>query len=110
MPRMIRTARGEVVDFDAVIIKQQLAQAPMNIEVAQRKRFIDSKEEKAKRTNFIDHNATNAQTVNVVIPTDEEIAAANAMARKDSDYEPDGLAQVSGPMDGPVPIIPVRKK
>ncbi len=112
MPRMIRTARGEQVDFDAVVIKQQLAQAPMNIEVAQRKRFIDSKEEKPKRTNFIDHNATNMPTVNVVVPTDEEIAAARAeaAARKDSDFEPEGAPQVTGPMDGPVPVLPVRTK
>jgi hypothetical protein len=106
MPRMIRTARGENVDFDAIIIKQQLAQAPMNIEVAQRKRFIDSKEEKPKRT-FIDHNATNQPTVNVVVPTDEQIAAAS---RKEADFEPDAGAQVSGPMDGPIPVLPVRTK
>jgi hypothetical protein len=48
MPRIVRTARGELVDFDAILIKQQLAQAPMNIEVARRKQFIDSKESKAK--------------------------------------------------------------
>ena len=44
MPRIVRTARGELVDFDTIIIKQQLAQAPMNIEVARRKEFIDSRE------------------------------------------------------------------
>lgn len=48
MPRIVRTARGEMVDFDAILIKQQLAKAPMNIEVARRKQFIDSKESKAK--------------------------------------------------------------
>lgn len=106
MPRMIRTARGEFVDFDAIIIKQQLAQAPMNIEVAQRKRFIDSKEEKPKRT-FIDHNATNQPTVNVIVPTDGEIAAA---ARKDTDFEPEAAPLVDGPMDGPIPVLPVRTK
>lgn len=108
MSRMIRTARGESVDFDAIIIKQQLAQAPMNIEVAQRKRFIDSKEEKPKRT-FIDHNATNQPTINVVVPTDEQIAAA----RKEADFEPEATLQVSvptAPMDGPIPVLPVRTK
>jgi len=48
MPRNVRTARGEVVDFDAIIIKQQLAQAPMNVEVARRRNFIDSKEGKGR--------------------------------------------------------------
>jgi hypothetical protein len=57
MPRNVRTARGDIVDFDAIIIKQQLAQAPMNIEVARRKEFIDSKEGKvrgAKKTDLVD--------------------------------------------------------
>jgi hypothetical protein len=48
MPRNVRTARGDIVDFDAIIIKQQIAQAPMNIEVARRKEFIDSKEGKVR--------------------------------------------------------------
>lgn len=48
MPRTVRTARGVLIDFDTIVIKQQLAQAPMNIEVARRKEFIDSKEGKAR--------------------------------------------------------------
>jgi hypothetical protein len=48
MPRIVRTARGELVDFDAVIIKQQLAEAPMNVEVANRKKFIDTQEAKKR--------------------------------------------------------------
>ena len=100
MPRMIRTARGEVVDFDAVVIKQQLAQAPMNIEVAQRKRFIDSKEEKPKRTTFIDTSSNLS-----AVPVNTEFTA-----RKDSDFEPEGLSQVSGPLEGPVPEMPIRAK
>ena len=48
MPRIVRTARGEQIDFDVIILKQQLAQAPMNVEVARRKEFIDSKEGKTR--------------------------------------------------------------
>jgi hypothetical protein len=44
MPRIVRTALGELVDFDALILKQKIAQAPMSIEVARRKEFIDNKE------------------------------------------------------------------
>lgn len=44
MPRLVRSARGEIVDFDLILIKNQLAQAPQNIEVARRQQFIDSKE------------------------------------------------------------------
>ena len=39
------SARGEVVDFDLLLIKQQLAAAPQNIEVARRQEFIDNKEQ-----------------------------------------------------------------
>lgn len=48
MPKLVRTARGKIIDFDALMIKHQLAQAPMNIEVARRKQFIDTKETKSK--------------------------------------------------------------
>ena len=48
MPRIVRTARGELIDFDALIIKQQLAAAPMNVEVANRKSFIDTQEAKKR--------------------------------------------------------------
>lgn len=49
MPRIVRTARGEEVDFDAIIIKQALAQAPMNVEVARRKDYIDAKEQPGRK-------------------------------------------------------------
>lgn len=48
MPRTVRTARGDLIDFDALVIKQQLAQAPMNVEVANRKTFIDTQEAKKR--------------------------------------------------------------
>ena len=44
MARIYTTAAGHQVDVDAIIIKQQLAQAPMTIDVETRKTFIDSKE------------------------------------------------------------------
>jgi hypothetical protein len=47
--RKVSSARGEVVDFDLLMIKQQLAAAPSNIEVARRQEFIDNKE-KGKST------------------------------------------------------------
>jgi hypothetical protein len=51
-----------VVDFDALIIKQQIAEAPMNIEVARRKEFIDSKEGKVRgqRANPVDPGVSQA--------------------------------------------------
>lgn len=48
MARNVRTARGETVDFDALILKHQLAQAPMNVDVERRREFIDNKEGRAR--------------------------------------------------------------
>jgi hypothetical protein len=99
MSRMIRTARGHEVDFDAILIKQQLAQAPMNIEVAQRKRFIDSKEEKPKRAAPI--------ATMPIVPLDTGIVASPSEA----DFEPDASMPVAqGALEGPVPELPVRTK
>lgn len=64
MPRHVRTARGEIVDFDAIVIKQQLAEAPMKIDVARRKEFIDSKETKlrgAKKPPVVVEDAKKAE-------------------------------------------------
>lgn len=43
MSRKTRSARGEVVDFDLLAIKQQLAAKPVPVGVDQRRRFIDEK-------------------------------------------------------------------
>lgn len=48
MPKNVRTARGEVIDFDMLVLKQKIADAPMNIEVQRRREFIDSKEGKGR--------------------------------------------------------------
>jgi hypothetical protein len=56
MARIVRTARGDMVDFDSIIIKQQLAQAPMNMEVARRKEFIDAKEGSSRAPKIPSNN------------------------------------------------------
>ncbi len=44
MAKKARSARGEVVDFDLLAIKQQLALAPVPVGVDQRRKFIDEKD------------------------------------------------------------------
>jgi len=93
MPRTVRTARGEVVDFDMIVIKNQLAQAPMNIEVQKRKDFIDSKEGKARQR----------QTPPVVSPVVTPTPV--------NEFEPiDEPVQVTGRVEEPVPDLPTRNK
>jgi hypothetical protein len=44
MSRKVRSARGEVVDFDMLAIKQQLASIPAPVGVSQRRKFVDDKD------------------------------------------------------------------
>ena len=44
MSKKARSARGDLVDFDLLAIKQQLATAPVPVSVDQRRRFIDEKD------------------------------------------------------------------
>ena len=44
MSKKTRSARGELVDFDLLAIKQQLASAPVPVGVKDRRRFIDEKD------------------------------------------------------------------
>jgi hypothetical protein len=90
MPRIYLSARGEPVDFDALLIKQKLAQAPVNIDVARRQAFIDSKEGRSTRpTPVLDGGPLNNEvsvsgrpTVNVIVPTDEESIASTQQGVK----------------------------
>jgi hypothetical protein len=43
MPNKVRTARGELIDFDLLRIKQQIAKKPPETEVKTRENFIDKK-------------------------------------------------------------------
>lgn len=74
MPRTYLSARGEVIDFDVHLIKQQLATAPMTVDVEKRKTFIDSKEVRKK------------PDVALTGPTIEATPVAS------SDFEPEDVA------------------
>lgn len=62
MSKKARSARGELVDFDLLAIKQQLATLPVPVSVDQRRRFIDEKDgvkhrpsaQKAAEVNLVD--------------------------------------------------------
>lgn len=43
MSKKARSARGDLVDFDLLAIKQQLATLPVPVGVNQRRKFIDEK-------------------------------------------------------------------
>ena len=43
MSKRVKSMKGEIVDFDVLKIKQQIAASPAPIEVSERKSFIDNK-------------------------------------------------------------------
>lgn len=50
MAKQVRSARGELVDFDLLVIKQQLATAPAPVSVSNRRKYIDEKDGFKTRT------------------------------------------------------------
>lgn len=84
MTKQVRTARGEVVDFDAIQIKQQLAQAPMNIEVQRRKEFIDTREGRARgqRKPQASEAAVQEEQTSVTASVDEQPKAIKTRKAK----------------------------
>ena len=55
MTKKARSARGEIIDFDLLAIKQQLAITPTSVGVNARRRFIDEKDGIKTKENFIVH-------------------------------------------------------
>jgi len=41
MPKLVRSARGEMIDFDLMQIQQQLADTPVHADVQARQDFVD---------------------------------------------------------------------
>lgn len=119
MPRIVRTARGEQVDFDAIVIKQQIAAAPMNIEVARRKEFIDSKEGKirgARKPSVfvdgvgnVDHNTfVTGQSVRQVVVNDA-VSVKQEVTPQDFEVDSGDTPIPRGPVEA-VPVMPERTK
>lgn len=50
MSKKARSARGDIVDFDLLTIKQQLAEMPIPVGATHRRKFIDEKDGFKNRT------------------------------------------------------------
>lgn len=54
MPKMIRSARGEMVNFDLVLIKQEIASAAAPTNVSSRENFIENRiRRRSRRTGKV---------------------------------------------------------
>jgi hypothetical protein len=82
MSRKARSARGKVVDFDLLAIKQQLATRPVPVAVDQRRKFIDEKDGiKVREVVQIPPSPATATTVSA-LSVGIDAAAASASAAK----------------------------
>lgn len=53
MTKLVRTARGDLVDFDLIKIKQQLSDAPAPTEVAARENFVEKRLKRKLRSKTV---------------------------------------------------------
>lgn len=75
MTRKARSARGEVVDFDLLAIKQHLASTPVPVGVNERRKFIDQKDGIKSKT----------KGRQAPLPSALDVAATAAQESADSD-------------------------
>ena len=87
MSKTVRTARGELVDFDLIKIKDQLSKASQSIEVAKRQQFIDNKEASKQ----------------VKMPEPESLILVD-------DFDDDVAQTAAAKVEPPAPVIPKRTK
>jgi hypothetical protein len=73
MGKKVRSARGEVVDFDLMKVKEQIAAAPTPLEVKARQNFIENR---LKRRIKKAQNAVDIKKEDVVAPELPEPPAA----------------------------------
>jgi hypothetical protein len=65
--RRVRSARGEIVDFDMIAIRNQLASAPTPVDVQIRKNYISEKEGlKLKTTDTTDVDQEDGEAFDLV--------------------------------------------
>lgn len=118
MPRLVRTARGQIVDLDVIIVKQQLAQAPMNLEVSRRKKFIDARElsprvpvkdlQEAVLEGVDPDTLSKADEIKAQLEAD---AQAQRSSEKPFDFEvEDAPPKRMKPLSEPVIDLPERKR
>jgi len=72
MGKQVKSARGEIVDFDLIKIKEQIASAPPPVDVKQRQDFV---EKRLRRRIKKEINVTGGGQVEVEpkLPKDEEV-------------------------------------
>lgn len=79
----VRSARGEVVNFELIAIKQQLASVPTPVGVDDRRRFIDEKDG-IRTKQLVEQPAETVDALSLGIEAAETSAAVAEKASKKS--------------------------
>lgn len=83
MSKTARSARGDVVDFDLLAIKQQLALKPVPVSVDQRRKFIDERD--GLKSRRVEADTTVAEMAAAAIDMDGPLAMAAQAAQESAD-------------------------
>lgn len=84
MSKTARSARGDVVDFDLLAIKQQLALKPVPVSVDARRKFIDERD--GLKTRRVDAQETTvAEMAAAAVDMDGPLAMAAQAAQESAE-------------------------
>ncbi len=73
MARKVRSAKGEMVDFDLLKIKEQIASAPPTTDVQARQNFVDKRlRRRVKKAQPVEQVAKQELDVDPTLPTTED--------------------------------------
>ena len=89
MPKRVRTAKGQIIDFDLLKIKEQMVDAPKPTNVQARQDFIDQKmRRRVKRVKDQLAEAKKNPKKPVVVESDLEVQTAEQGPKIDEVKEP----------------------
>lgn len=81
MSRKAISARGDLVDFDVLAIKEQLALNPVPVSVSQRRKFIDEKDGvRTKEVVRVDNPSVQSENIPSALNIAYEAASQSAAA------------------------------
>lgn len=103
MSKMIRSARGEMVNFDLILIKQEIAASAAPLNVSSREDFIENRiRRRGRRAGSVGQKPTeremgeevNAKTLEETITTANEESALEQVESEVAESEPNTTRKI----------------
>lgn len=111
MARGVRSARGEIVDFDLLRIKENLGQAPKASTVKAREDFIDQKfKRRLRRMTETVAQATTAPQAGTAQPQPAQQVAVQTPVVEEPVVEVEDISADTEVIEAPVEAEPTKKK